>query len=491
MADPVADICILTAPVQTEHSIAARITISGSEATPKFAHVFDFSCDFYFCSVPAFSVGAITVGFCTQEPAKDASSAAINHMPIGSERVRCNRYVRDDEKGVFLMLAENSKTGVTEIDCMSHRSARKRTRILARFDTVKLRKNLKSARGILHPSDISGSLSYLSVAHERRKCPLCGATDNGECGCVLPFKRPMHPLDFRNERRNMSLHTGRYEGESVVRLFDNMKPFIITSLGTKSVIKGSVDRNVISRLNKYAVQDRMAKLGTNPFAWLMPGLSSLPGMNSAVSSSMESIDFGNILNDLGNNRLLPTPEAGFLQTADKMGGFNELDGNEMDLMIDGMSRNELNGSGMGFLGLGGVEAAGQETREVVAVPEEEAVDDDGVDFGDECIDDDGDADMRVQKKRRVGLAEMDEKERKAELRRERNRMAAAKSNIKRKKRNEILRRDLKEVNERASELRAAEKRLRQENVRLRRLAHEHKVRVSAHLTHIQISNEKV
>ncbi|CDF34986.1 unnamed protein product [Chondrus crispus] len=76
---------------------------------------------------------------------------------------------------------------------------------------------------------------------------------------------------------------------------------------------------------------------------------------------------------------------------------------------------------------------------------------------------------------------------KAELRKQRNRAAAARSNVKRKVRNETLRRDLAAASRRAAQLRAVEKVLREENVRLRSLANRHKLRVGAHLSHIQIS----
>lgn len=76
---------------------------------------------------------------------------------------------------------------------------------------------------------------------------------------------------------------------------------------------------------------------------------------------------------------------------------------------------------------------------------------------------------------------------KAERRRQRNREAAAKSNLKRKLRNETLRRNLKQARDEVAALTQREKQLREENVKLRGLAAQHKYRVSEHLTHIQVA----
>lgn len=82
---------------------------------------------------------------------------------------------------------------------------------------------------------------------------------------------------------------------------------------------------------------------------------------------------------------------------------------------------------------------------------------------------------------------VDERAKRAEDRKERNRMSAAKSNVRRKIRNEELRKNLAEVRQKAAQLLEIERFLRAENVRLRALAHENKVNVSLHLTHIQMA----
>lgn len=62
-----------------------------------------------------------------------------------------------------------------------------------------------------------------------------------------------------------------------------------------------------------------------------------------------------------------------------------------------------------------------------------------------------------------------DRERRAELRKQRNREAAQRSNLRRKLKNDTLKRDLKFAHEKASQLRARELSLREENIKLRRM----------------------
>lgn len=417
--DPVADISILTSPIQMQHAITARISMTGTENSSKFGHAFDYCNDFFFYTVPAFSIECMTVGFSMQQPIKggynedasrlDCIQTCVMQGPLNGNGVQCSRYVRDDENGMFVILAENNNTGLTELECMKQQTTRKRKRICARFRTERLRRNLQTNRGILHAQEMSRSLSLLSVAYERRSCPLCYAIDGGECkDCTLPFRRPAHSLDFRNERRNMSLHTGLYEGGSTMRLFNmDQLPYILTELSTTSVIKGSLNHEFISKMNQFAVMDRMKFVRLNPFEKFDGGFLAFGGLNGCEGD----IDIAKVVPEIFGQR---------------------------------------------------------DERDMVGNKEK----DKGID-------------MTTEKK--VIEKKKSDKEVKAELRRIRNREAAAKSNVKRKERNEALRKELAAAHKRAAELRSLEKNLREENVRLRSLAAKQRVSVCSHLTHIQIA----
>lgn len=574
-SDPVADISMLTSPVQNEHASVARICVSGTESVPTAnAPLFNYAADIYFFSLPAFSVGAITVGFALQKRVDSGNYIAadsINGTPssCGNEtRPSCYRFVRDDTRGIFVLVSE-FPTGVIEFDCMIHRSSRRRTRLCARFRSQSFRDALRTPGGTLNPMAVAPSLQYLTIAYEQRACPVCKSDGNEECGCELPFQRPAHPLDFRSERFNMALHTGRYRGSSIAQLFGGIGstftfPVAMSRLDTNVIIKGGVDQNLISSLCRLAVQDRLLVLSPNPLASSVPliltqqeilgcsatgvaptdlnntksattsAIPSMPisGCNSSLLQGESSpIEMGKEeLSSLGQSMDLVKSETAPSRRGDLLDSLFSFDDPSLSVPVEsnnGVSNNTTNQAGHsdeasaanGERDLAAVDgdssddALSKTARSPVATnvtaadsePEfiAESNSSPGVhrrtrgtgqdpESGQEQEHDSGEnrnavgatfAGARVNKER----SRMDERAARAEERRRRNRLAAAKSNVKRKIRNETLKRDLSEARQRVSELREKEKELRAENVRLRVKAHEQKMNVGIHLTHIQMT----
>lgn len=77
--DPAADISMLLAPVQKRHGLAARIFVNATETSSKYAHTFDFNKELVFYSLPAFSVGPITAGFCVEQPVTRTTIVPVHH----------------------------------------------------------------------------------------------------------------------------------------------------------------------------------------------------------------------------------------------------------------------------------------------------------------------------------------------------------------------------------------------------------------------------
>lgn len=262
-ADPAADISMLLAPVQKRHALSARIFFNATETSSRYAHTFDFTKELVFYSIPAFSIGPITAGFCVEQPAHLATRDARDSL-------QCIRFIRDDRAGVFLHVSENASTGVTEVDCLTHKSSTRRTRVRMKFDMHSLRTVLRTPRGILHPTDISPSLIYLNVADEKRSCPVCKDPTATHCDCILPLRRPHHPLDFQFEAGNMGLYTGFYQGATVVRLCSAGHCIINATLQSASVIQGELNADITTRMHKLAVADRLSKVKEKPSALVMP-----------------------------------------------------------------------------------------------------------------------------------------------------------------------------------------------------------------------------
>lgn len=305
-----------------------------------------------------------------------------------------------------------------------------------------------------------------------------------------------------------------------MRLFNAATPFVITNLSTTSVIKGSLDARVIARLNKYAVADRMSLLKMRPTSLVMsfPTICTAQALLSPdeYSSQPQEVPAGrDCAAILGGASQVLWPDASFMQNngglkSPSLSNFSFgipedspiplfsaplgkgtilMDTDSPPVMSEPRTSHSYNdNSGPGLMPTrqgdesdshsNGTERQGSrkrlKSRDIAPRPE-------------------GQENPSVSPSERTceqATSEppvRGEKEVKAELRKMRNRAAAARSNVKRKIRNETLRRDLAEITRRETELRALETVLREENVKLRGLATQQKYKVSDHLSHIQIT----
>lgn len=488
-----------------------------------------------FYSIPAFSVGSITAGFCVEQPAGRKKNDKPNH------ELQCIRFVRDDTNGIFLHVSENETTGITEVDCLTHKSSTRRTRVRMKFDFRSLRSVLRTAKGILHPGDISSSLIYLNVSDEKRACPICCDATVGDCGCELPLQRPTHPLDFRFEASNMGLYTGFYQGATVVRLCSAGHGVINATLQSGSVIHGELNSELIARLHKLAVVDRISKVKEKPYALTMPETSlemtavmEAGAAAEAVAALSEQASKSGTLNldeiggggddggggseDSGSNEVevgrigdVTVSELeikGSLQSDGLFDGGGDVTGGEFadadrlmdasELMgeMDNVCTTEAQNAALTNLDGEAVASACASSASRSSKQEADTLCGDGTDDMDtgevgiheagrsneetevgNGIDESGNSGKEETCDRKRGtkrkergdgktVSTMTEAE-KAEIRKKRNREAAARSNLKRKLRNESVRRDLASLTQRAIRLRVKEMMLRDENTRLR------------------------
>lgn len=527
-ADPAADISMLLAPVQKRHALSARIFVHATETSSRYAHTFDFNKELMFYSIPAFSIGSITAGFCVEQPAH-----AAKRDDAAPDSLQCIRFIRDDRAGVFLHISENERTSVTEVDCLTHKSSTRRTRVRMKFDMHSLRTVLRTPRGILYPADIASSLIYLNVSDEKRSCPVCKDPTATHCSCTLPLRRPHHPLDFQFEASNMGLYTGFYQGATVVRLCSAGHCVINATLQSGSVIQGELNADITAKLHKMAVLDRLTRVKERPASLVMPasplnlnamlaaeapeevealveGVEQMPSKPEMLDSdglfasepqvtsadlddSSGLMDTGDLLAGMDNvdNVCAEAPRIQAeradlnvlaLQDRGPGGGGEEEDssavddGNGCKVVNGGLGRSVETGNGditgeRSFLGRC-PSWASRSSKRTELETEEKSSSPNG--FGDEDMQmgaggsqssgaksSGGGVDATTTAT--SGAVELD----KAEIRKKRNREAAARSNLKRKLKNESVRRDLASLTQRAIRLRVKEMMLRDENTRLR------------------------
>lgn len=266
----------------------------------------------------------------------------------------------------------------------------------------------------------------------------------------------------------MGLYTGFYQGATVVRLCSAGRNVINATLQSGSVIQGELNAEVTARMHRLAVVDRLSRVKERVGALVMP---------------MSPLDISGML-------------AGMVAEEEEVG---KVDAIEKELEGEGIFGGEV---GITGVDLDAVEGAGglMDTGEMLVNLNEEEEnfgegdgDDEGQDSSREEEEDEGggEGENRASSSpapyhldvsppsgssavnclssnspgnSRSGKRGGDDK---AEIRKKRNREAAARSNLKRKMRNERVRRDLASLTQRAIRLQIKERMCREENTRLR------------------------
>lgn len=322
----------------------------------------------------------------------------------------------------------------------------------------------------------------------------------------------------------MGLYTGFYQGATVVRLCSAGHHVINATLQSGSVIQGEFNSGVTSRLHRLAVIDLLSRIKERPTSLVMPAsplnlhamlATDAPEEAETIAKNME--DQMERVGATDSLFVLCTPNG----TGAILNGENDIfDTGEMLMNTDDVRTSQSRQRedvGLGFLNPGGDngdvtfsnESRTEQDKPCVPVTEVERYTSSvsgsreetpssahndtpdksstlsrmEVDFNDneEQIFGEDEAPMGAESQISVALntegkgrsrggatmssasVEMD----KTEIRKQRNRAAAARSNLKRKLKNESIRRDLATLTQRAIRLRVKEMMLRDENTRLR------------------------
>lgn len=139
-------------------SLSALVRVTAQETIPiRYGRIFDHSVNINFRSTPAVNVGGMALGFCT-----------LHYLDgDGSRRVH-TRYARDDVRGQLFVVAA-PQLDVMEMDVVTFHSARRRTRVNARFKAQMLRDAFRA--GEMHGA--VNALFTISTSRQWRACPVC------------------------------------------------------------------------------------------------------------------------------------------------------------------------------------------------------------------------------------------------------------------------------------------------------------------------------
>jgi hypothetical protein len=302
------------------------------------------------------------------------------------------------------------------------------------------------------------SVQYCTAGIHSRFCPFCEAPPSAGCACQIPGYQAAHPLDFSRHVEALQRYTGEYVGSvNAVIAMPNfaagsmskkyLSSLLVSSMRVTGYARGDSRHDELADLfQSFAVQ--LSLSDRSPARAFLPRPASPPGNSTLLESAGFQVETGQGELTVGVGACgieLPrdnvtkisyrnlAPVAGPGQARPLPDTHTKPDG--ISMLSDGSEQRGCNS--------GAVTAFGDQLALLH-----------GCTSGNDQTDGDGQP-PDAQQLRRLGQ-------------RMRNRAAAARSNARRKERNEVLRIGLERANQQVCELRKWETALRAENLSLRR-----------------------
>jgi hypothetical protein len=409
------------------------------------------------------------------------------------------RYVRDTQDGRLLIVkhlgsSDHGPPIRTVISYLDTTSTTRSERILIFCDGPTFK-----------TGNLVDSIRHCTRANDSRFCPLCDAPPNAQCGCKLPSCRPAHPLDFSLNRQIMSIYTGDFLGTTHATFVMPTAPAgqqyvsgsLLSSMRVNGYGIGDVRHDEISSiLQAFAVQlsisDAMPTRGVMPRAARITAATEETECITPDACSDETSDMDNIFASLdavveGSGSAMDFTLCGFStpQVVDAVPLYAPVP----DVLS--VSAGEVDDCSSPSLGIESTVpkmVAANTTRAILTSTEGSSCDnvsnlrtEDRAHVANECgglvslgvnpfCDDERTSLQGEQQgvEAREPSTSADDQALRGIKRKMKNREAAARSNARRKAKNDMLKKGLADAKQSATELRRKETRLREENLALRR-----------------------
>lgn len=256
--DGAADTEALTSPIRSQHAtllVMSNVThcMEQNMPGPSFGS--------NFVVVPSFSIDGITVGLVTEE---FMDGYEVVYQGVYTRRV--SRFAFCENTAFSLTVNIDVRNDVIDFLDFSYLTMAMRRRTLLRFcysEFCAIRPKF------IHNIDLSAlqtALRMVSSAREQRKCPACAAPENTWCTCTIKSLRPRHPLDFERIMHNTLQQSGVYSGTISVNLYANGELLYAARLlsNLSNNVGGEPAPGTKSKLIKWAIQDRMESSRLSP-----------------------------------------------------------------------------------------------------------------------------------------------------------------------------------------------------------------------------------
>jgi hypothetical protein len=296
--DPAGDISMLTNPLPVSNSELATVR---ETAVP--GEAYDGQCDISvaYTMIPAFTVGALTVGLSIHRVNPICHTLYSDHPPAV---YAVGRFVRDERTAETLIVSTNmSRTnapgsspapalisGVSTVSSASNPAFHPRTSIIyLRHDSSTQRSHLFAACDpeLFARGRYAESVVFAESEVQVRFCPVCNASPAAKCGCALPLRVPKSALDFSAFLPNCKTHYGSFHSKSNVSFRNGLAAAFGRAVSSKmGLCSQDSDKSIAQLLQNLAIQDRMERVC--PSRTIMPAAGQTASGDPAVLEKLSS-----------------------------------------------------------------------------------------------------------------------------------------------------------------------------------------------------------
>ncbi|CAN8069741.1 unnamed protein product [Agarophyton chilense] len=419
-------------------------------------------------SFPALSSDGRTFGFLVSQDTYIPSSAwGFSQETI--ENLSLTRFVKEHNEGFSVFVAYYKEFNAYRLEYTKLATSTRQVRFLVAVD-ASVFQNLRQ-RESLFVKDMLPALQVMQMSIEHRICPNCSLSAQ-ECLCPPPVVKPVHPFDYNAFRKCAMNHAGVFEGRTALSLFAGGVHFRSGLLGSRFVSRPRYDIDLVEGLRRLAINKHVGgetARHSNIFVEFARNVRQARVEDGTDASTETALGDCNILEisdasgslNVGTdtwdpNRLVPfLPE----ETESPRATDTGLAPSFIDAFLGSSEAPErlehtINISEEMMISMGSEHEIGsQKSTEQIG----------------KAKSDDGLVESELAPRTNEGKSSNDNqvKHLKAELRKERNRASAQRSNMRKKAMTDALKSDLKTTREKADLLRSQEMLLRKQNIYLK------------------------
>lgn len=459
-------------PTLSQSAIVAKVSSTRIESQATVQPSFSDHCSGSVIYTPAFSMGNFNLGFGFHHSVH--TSAAEWMQPNGQMVLDCHaRYVMDDSMNTFTTVLQAPEADALLIAYKRANSPTNHTRICATFRRKQFLQLLDS--NLLTSNKLRGALYQIQAGFEFRRCPYCSGSHK-TCCCSVRMSQSKHPFDQEKFHNTMALQLGDFDGTANMSILQEGKRIKVAKVGCHISVQPSKDSGLAGALRRLALKDYAKNI--DPMHSLIPVAADAKARTDTSREtravSQENVAaFSSLVDDIWHLPVVGSSWTNENETVTKNGNAEEAyvydDGyNTSDVSsqgkIGGVNESEIEGDSDLFKKM----LCSSLLTETSTYADLQS-----------HVSSDGHQGLKLQKrierpKKTRGRRKMTgekEQERlvKLEMRKERNRASARKSNQKKKAVNDALKQQLKMGRDRIDYLRLKELELRQENLRLRKI----------------------